>query len=435
MLNDKIKYNPQDLLNFLYEGPTASHQVALMEKILIKEGYNALQESGIWTLEAGRKYYLKKQNAALIAFKVGTADLSENGLRIIGAHTDSPSFKLKSVPEMVTENTYLKFNVEMYGGAIAYTWFDRPLSLAGQVVVKSDNPLKPEVKLVKFNRPLLTIPSVAIHLNNTVNSEFGVNNQKDMLPIIRLVDKKFKKDGYLQNLLAKELGILFDDILSFELELYAFEKGTTVGENDEFIQAQGLDDKWMVYSALTAMLQNVDTKNTQIGLFVDNEEIGSLTARGANSTFTSSFLKRLAHALGYAEEEMHSILENSIVLSADLAHAVHPNAGELHDPTNRPVLGGGPVVKVAASGSYSTDATGLAIFKTLCEKAGVPYQTLYNRSDKRGGTTIGPMTAALLSARVIDMGAPLLAMHSIKELASLKDHEYTTRLFEILYTL
>lgn len=430
-----MNYDPQDLLDFLYEGPTASHQVALMEKMLVEAGFTALEESGIWTVEAGGKYYLKKQHAALIAFKVGTADLTENGLRIIGAHTDSPSFKLKSVPEIVAEGTYLKFNVEMYGGAIAYTWFDRPLSLAGQVVVKSDNPLKPEVKLVNFKRPLLTIPSVAIHLNNTVNTEFGVNNQKDMLPIIELVDKEFKKDGYLQELLAKEIGVASEDVLSFELELYAFEKGTIIGANDEFIQAQGLDDKWMVYSALTAILGNVDAKNTQVGIFVDNEEIGSLSARGANSTFVSSFLKRMAHALGYAEEEMHSILENSVVLSADLAHAVHPNAGDLHDPTNRPVLGGGPVVKVATSGSYSTDATAHAIFKTLCEKAEIPYQALYNRSDKRGGTTIGPMTAALLSARVIDMGAPLLAMHSIKELAATHDHEYTTRLFEMLYTL
>ena len=430
-----MKYNPQDLLEFLYEGPTASHQVAVMEEMLTEAGYTALEESGIWTVEPGGKYYLKKQHAALIAFKVGTADLTENGLRIIGAHTDSPSFKLKSIPEMVAEDTYLKFNVEMYGGAIAYTWFDRPLSLAGQVVVKSDNPLKPVVKLVNINRPLLTIPSVAIHLNNKVNTEFSVNNQKDMLPIIRLVDKEFKKDGYLQELLASEVGVASEDVLSFELELYAFEKGTTVGANDEFIQAQGLDDKWMVYSALKAMLGNVDTKNTQVGIFVDNEEIGSLTARGANSTFISSFLKRMARALGYAEEEMHSILENSVVLSADLAHAVHPNAGDLHDPTNRPVLGGGPVVKVATSGSYSTDATGLAIFRTLCEKAGIPHQALYNRSDKRGGTTIGPITAALLSARVIDMGAPLLAMHSIKELAATRDHEYTTRLFEMLYVL
>ena len=426
---------PQALLDFLYEGPTASHQVALMEKMLTEAGYIELEEAGIWTIESGGKYYLKKQHAALIAFKVGTSDLTENGLRIIGAHTDSPSFRLKSVPEMVTENTYLKFNVEMYGGAIAYTWFDRPLSLAGQVVIKSDNPLKPEVKLVNINRPLLTIPSVAIHLNPTVNTEFKVNNQKDMLPLISLVDKAFKKESYLQQLLAKEIGVAAADILSFELELYAYEKGTTLGANDEFIQAQGLDDKWMVYTALMSQLKNVDTKNTQVGLFMDNEEIGSLTARGANSSFVLTFLKRLAHSLGYAEEEMHAILENSIILSADLAHAVHPNAGDLHDPTNRPVLGGGPVVKVASSGSYSTDATGLAIFKGLCEQANIPYQALYNRSDKRGGTTIGPMTAALLSARVIDMGAPLLGMHAIKELASVKDHVYTTKLFEMLYTL
>jgi len=430
-----MTYNPQDLLDFLYNAPTASHQVKAMKEILIKAGYSELEESEAWALEVGGKYFLTKQHAALIAFKIGSADLAKNGLRMIGAHTDSPSFKLKSVPEMVVENTYLKFNVEMYGGAIAYSWFDRPLSLAGQVALKTDNPLKPEIKLININRPLLTIPSVAIHLNPTANSEFKVNNQKDMLPIIELVDKEFKKDGYLQKLLAEEIGVSPEDILSFELELYAFEKGITIGVNDEFMQAQGLDDKWMVYSALIALMENVDTKNTQFGIFVDNEEIGSLSARGANSTFISSFLKRVMNTLGYTEENMHAILENSIVLSADLAHAVHPNAADLHDPTNRPVLGGGPVVKVAASGSYSTDATGLAIFKGLCEKADIPYQALYNRSDKRGGTTIGPMTAALLSARVIDMGAPLLAMHSIKELASVKDHEYTTKLFETLYVL
>lgn len=430
-----MNYNPQDLLDFLYEGPTASHQVALMARMLDEAGYTALNEAGVWTLKVGEKYYFKKQHAALIAFKVGTANLTQNGLRIVGAHTDSPSLKLKSMPEMVAENTYLKFNTEMYGGAIAYTWFDRPLSLAGQVVIKSDNPLKPEVKLVNFNRPLLTIPSIAIHLNNTVNKEFGVNNQKDLLPIIELVDQEFKKNGYLQELLAQEVGVSAEDILSFELELYAFEKGTIIGAKGEFIQAQGLDDKWMVYAALTALLGNDEAKNTQVAIFVDNEEIGSLSARGANSTFVSSFLKRMVQGLGYTEEALYSILENSCVLSADLAHAVHPNAGELHDLTNRPVLGGGPVVKVAASGSYSTDATGLAIFKNLCEKANIPYQALYNRSDKRGGTTIGPMTAALLSARVIDMGAPLLGMHSIKELAATRDHTYTISLFKMLYTI
>jgi len=430
-----MKYNPQNLINFLYDAPTASHQVATISAILKNAGFTELKEGGIWSVEVGGKYFLKKQHAALIAFKVGNKDLTENGLRIIGAHTDSPSFKLKSLPEIITEKAYLKFNVEMYGSAIAYTWFDRPLGVAGQVAIKTSNPLKPEIRLVNIKRPLLTIPSVAIHLNPTANTDFKVNNQKDMLPLIALVQEHFKKEGFIQELLAKELNISPQDVLSFELDLYAFEKGTTIGANEEFIQAQGLDDKWMVYSALVAMLNNRDSKNTQVAIFVDNEEVGSLSARGANSTFISTFLHRLAHGLGYAAEEMHSILENSVVLSADLAHAVHPNQPDLHDPTNRPVLGGGPVVKVAASGSYSTDATGYAIFKGLCEKAGVPYQALYNRSDKRGGSTIGPMTAALLSARVIDMGAPLLGMHSIKELASTRDHEFTIRLFETLYTL
>ena len=430
-----MEYDPQHLIDFLYEAPTASHQVQKWSNKLKKANFEELTSETQWDLKIGGKYFIKKHHTALVAFKIGSADLKTNGLKIIAAHTDSPSFRIKANPEMVVENRYLKLNTEMYGSAISYSWFDRPLSIAGQVAIKTEHPLKPRIELLHVNRPLLTIPSVAIHLNPEVNKKFEVNHQKDTLPLLTLVSDTFQKEGYLQKLLAKKLNVSEEDILSFDLELCAQEKGTLLGLENEFLQAQGLDDKWMVYAAMQNLMNNDNLENTQMAICFDNEEIGSLTAQGAQSTFMMHILNQLLDTLGLSSLDIHEILEQSICLSADLAHGLHPNAVELYDPTNHPILGDGPVLKVAASGSYSTDATGAAIFKSLCEKANVPFQTLYNRSDKRGGTTIGPITAAALSLRVIDMGAPLLSMHAIKELGAVRDHEYIMKLFHTFYTI
>lgn len=422
-----------DLVDFLYKSPTAYHSVETIKERLDLNGFSEVKESEKWNLQKEGKYYVIKNDSALIAFIIGNGDVEEDGFKLIGAHTDSPGFRVKANPEMVSEGKYLKLNTEVYGGPILYTWFDRPLGLAGKVTLKGQSSLKPEVKLVNINKPLLIIPSVAIHMNRTVNEGFNINKQKDTLPLLSLINDKFEKDGFLVNVLADELKVDANEILGFDLGLYEVEKGALIGLNEEFISAGRLDDMWMVYTGIQALIDSKVNKSTKVMVCMDNEEIGSLTAQGANSALLLNILERITLSLGKDREGMHRALANSIMISADLAHAVHPNAEEKHDPTNRPVLGEGPVLKTAASGSYSTDSYNAATFEGLCKKAEVPYQKFFNRSDVRGGTTIGPITSSLLTIPVMDMGAPLLSMHSIRELASVKDNSYTIKLFTEFY--
>lgn len=424
-----------DLIDFLYKSPTAHHSVKTIRERLELNGFNEVKESDKWNLQKDGKYYVIKNDSALIAFTIGNGDIEEDGFKLIGAHTDSPGFRTKANPEMVSEGTYLKLNTEVYGGPILYTWFDRPLGIAGKVTIKGSSPLKPEVKLVNINKPLLIIPSLAIHMNRSVNEGLNINKQKDTLPLLSLINEKFEKDGYLLKILAEELKVDTSDILGFDLGLYEIEKGAIIGLNEEFISAGRLDDMWMVYAGIQALIESKPNKSTKVMVCMDNEEIGSLTAQGANSALLLNILERITLALGKDREGLHRALANSLMISADLAHAVHPNLEEKHDPTNRPVLGKGPVLKTAASGSYSTDSYNAAIFEGLCNSAEVPYQKFFNRSDVRGGTTIGPITSSLLTIPVMDMGAPLLSMHSIRELAAVKDNVYTIKLFTQFYNL
>ena len=418
-----------DLIDFLYKSPTAYNSVKTIKERLDLNGFSEVKESEKWNLQKEGKYYVIKNDSALIAFTVGNGDVEEDGFKLIGAHTDAPGFRIKANPEMVSEGKYLKLNTEVYGGPLLYTWFDRPLGIAGKVTLKGESPLKPEVKIVNINKPLLIIPSVAIHMNRSVNEGFAINKQKDTLPLLSLINDKFEKNGYLVKVLAEELKVEASDILGFDLGLYEIEKGGIIGLNEEFISAGRLDDMWMVYTGIQALIESKVNKSTKVMVCIDNEEIGSLTAQGANSALLLNILERITLALGKDREGLHRALSNSLMISADLAHAVHPNAEEKHDPTNRPVLGNGPVLKTAASGSYSTDSYNAAIFEGLCKAANVPYQKFFNRSDVRGGTTIGPITTSLLTIPVMDMGAPLLSMHSIRELATVKDNYYTIKLF------
>ena len=424
-----------DLIDFLYKSPTAYHSVKTIKERLDLNGFNEVKECDKWNLQKDGKYYVIKNDSALIAFTVGNGDIEEDGFKLIGAHTDSPGFRIKANPEMVSEGKYLKLNTEVYGGPILYTWFDRPLGIAGKVTLKGSSPLKPEVKLVNINKPILIIPSLAIHMNRSVNEGFNINKQKDTLPLLSLINDKFEKDNYLVKTIAEELNVDANDILGFDLGLYEIEKGAIIGLNEEFISAGRLDDMWMVYTGIQALIQSKSNKSTKVMICIDNEEIGSLTPQGANSALVLNILERITLALGKDREGLHRALANSLMISADLAHAVHPNVEEKHDPTNRPVLGNGPVLKTAAGGSYSTDSYNAAIFEGLCKSAEVPYQKFFNRSDVRGGTTIGPITSSLLTIPVMDMGAPLLSMHSIRELAAVKDNEYTIKLFTEFYSI
>ena len=424
-----------ELVDFLYDSPSACHGVKATQKILDENGFIEIKETDKWDLQAKGKYYVIKNDSALIAFEVGTGDIEETGLRLIGAHTDVPGFRIKPNPQMISEGKYVKLNTEVYGGPILHTWFDRPLSIAGKVSLKGTSPLKPETRLVNINKPLLIIPSLAIHMNREVNEGFKINRQVDTLPLLGLINDKLEKEDYLMNILAEELKVNKEDILNFELGLYEYEKGMLIGMNEELISSGRFDDLWMVYAGIKALVDSRENEATKVMICIDNEEIGSLTAEGANSTLLNNILERIALGLGKDREGYYRALANSIMISADLAHAVHPNLGDKHDPTNRPVLEGGPVLKIAASGSYSTDSFNGAVFAGVCEAAGVPFQKFVNRSDVRGGTTIGPVTAANLTIPVIDMGAPVLGMHSIRELASVKDNYYTIKAFTEFFSL
>ena len=433
--------NSRQLLDFINKSKTAFQAAYEVKDILDRNGYTELKESDSWDLKEGGKYYVMKNNSALIGFEIGNGEIEEEGFRLIGAHTDSPGFRIKPNAEIKAEGTYIKLNTEVYGGPILSTWFDRPLSIAGRVTLKSDNVFKPEVRLVDIEKPVLIIPSLAIHMNRGVNDGYSFNAQKDTLPLLGLENEEsgkffadaakadLEKDGYLLSLLAATLNVEASDILDFDLFLYEYEKGSLVGLNEELISVGRVDDLWMVFAGLKAITESKTINATKVLVALDNEEIGSLTKQGANSNILENILERIVLGLGKGREEFRRAVSNSIMISADLAHAVHPNYGEKCDPTNKPVLGGGPVLKIAASGSYSTDSYASAIFKAVCEKANVPCQVFVNRSDMKGGTTIGPISAGKLNIPVIDMGAPLLSMHSIKELASVKDNEYTIKAF------
>ena len=433
--------NTQELLEFINKSKCAFQGAYEVKTILDKNGFSEIKECDKWDLKTGGKYYVMKNNSALIAFEVGSGEIEEYGFRLIGAHTDSPGFRIKPSAEMIVEGHYVKLNTEVYGGPILSTWFDRPLSIAGRVTLKGENSFKPEVKLVDIEKPVLIIPNLAIHMNRSVNEGYEYNRQKDTLPLLTMVDNELEnnlkqvasesleKGGYLINLLATTLNVEARDILDFDLFLYAVEEGSLIGLKDEFISAGRLDDLWMAFAGLKALTESREIKETKVLVALDNEEIGSLTSQGANSSILENILERICIGLKKDREGFRRALSNSIMISADLAHGVHPNYTEKSDPTNKPMLGKGPVIKIAASGSYSTDSYAAAIFKSICEKADVPFQEFVNRSDMRGGTTIGPITAAKLNIPVIDMGAPLLSMHSVRELASVKDNEYTIKAF------
>ena len=358
-----------ELIDFLYDSPSACHGVKATQKILDANGFIEIKEEDKWNLQPKGKYYVVKNDSALIAFEVGSGDIEETGLRLIGAHTDVPGFRIKPNPQMISEGKYVKLNTEVYGGPILHTWYDRPLGIAGKVALKGASPLKPEIRLVNINKPLLIIPSLAIHMNREVNDGYKINRQVDTLPLLGLINDRLEKEDYLMNILANELQVNKEEILNFELGLYEYEKGSLIGMNEELISSGRFDDLWMVFAGVKALVDSRENAATKVMICIDNEEIGSLTAEGANSTLLNNILERITLGLGKDREGYYRALAKSIMISADLAHAVHPNLGDKHDPTNRPVLEGGPVLKIAASGSYSTDSFNGAVFASVCEAA------------------------------------------------------------------
>lgn len=425
----------RDLIDFIYESPTAFHAVENVKDILKRKGFKELNLKDKWSIEKSGKYFVTKNGSALIAFIVGRGDIEKEGFRLIGAHTDAPTFRVKPNPEMVVENSYLKLNTEVYGGPIINTWLDRPLSIAGRVSLKSDNPLYPELRLVNIDRPILVIPNLAIHMNRKINEGVELNKQKDTLPLLTLINETFEKDNFLLKIIAEELSVDVDAIIDFDLFLYEYEKGSIIGLNNEFISSGRLDDLAMIHAGIKAISEAEASTATNVMVCFDNEEIGSRTKQGAGSPMLRTVLERMILALGKDKEDFYRALYNSFIISADMAHALHPNSPEKHDPVNRPIINKGPVIKINANQNYTTDSDSNSVYEMICKKAGIPVQKFVNRSDERGGSTIGPISSSQLDIRSIDIGNPMLAMHSVRELAGVKDHYYVIKSFEEFYRI
>lgn len=439
----------EKLIEFLNDSPVNFIAVNTLKRILNDNGFREINAADrIDKLTPGTQIYFTKNDSSLYAFRIGRKPLADNGFHLICAHCDSPTFRIKPNAEITCEGGIVKLNTEVYGGPIMSTWFDRPLSLAGRVIVKNgDDVLHPSTRLLHIRRPLLQISNLAIHFNRQVNDGVRLSRQKDMLPLLGIVTNQLENGNMLMNTIAEELKIEKEDILDFDLYLYDYTPACTFGIHDEFISSGRLDDLSMVHAGLEALLLAADKCDgmetseltapeiTQVLAIFDNEETGSQTKQGAGSPFLSTLLQRIVMAQGGTMEDYFRSVEKAFMISADNAHAWHPNYSEKYDPTNHPVLGGGPVIKFNAAQKYASDAVSAAIFAGICEKAGVPCQRFVNHSDVAGGSTLGNILASSLPLRGVDMGNPVLAMHSARETASVADHIYCIRAFTEFYQM
>lgn len=420
----------QSLLQFLNDSPCDFLAVDTMKAILEKEGYSEKKLDNNITAKAGEKFYFTKNDSAIFAIKVGQKPIQETGFKIITAHSDSPGFRIKPNAEIATEGGIVKLNTEVYGGPILYTWFDRPLSIAGRVIVKGEDALHPKSLMLHIKRPLLSISHLAIHFNRAVNEGNKLSKQKDMMPIIAKLNDEMESGNMLLNIVAQELNIKPEEILDFDLLLYGTEKACTFGLNNEFISAGRLDDLSMAHAAITAITETGDTQETCIAAIFDNEETGSGTKQGAGSPVLANVMQRMVESQGGGYDAFCQAINKSFMISADNAHAYHPNYNEKYDPTNHPVLGGGPCIKINSNCKYMTDAHSAAIFKSLCQEAGSPVQYFVNHSDVAGGSTLGNIFTGQVDIEGVDVGNPMLAMHSIRETASVDDHINMIKVFK-----
>ncbi len=425
----------RELLDFIDKSPSMYHAVHNAEILLEDAGFTRLKRSDDFILEDGKGYYTEHNGSALIAWRMGCSSGIKNGFRIIASHGDSPGFKIKPQPEIAVRNHYVTLNTEVYGGPILSTWFDRPLSAAGRVVLRGGDLLNPDVRLIDFEKPLFTIPNLAIHMNRDVNESFAINKQKDTLPLLAVLNEERKAEDFFTELIANKLNVNAEEITDFDLYLYCTQKGCFTGARDEFFSAGKIDNLGMAYPSIKALVHAQTADFIQTAVIFDNEEVGSASAQGAGSPFFADTLHRIAAAVCKDKtfERLQQALAHSFLISADQAHAFHPNYPEKNDITNFPLINGGPVIKNAAAMSYTSDAVSSAVFKELCRRADIPFQTFVNRSDIRGGSTIGPVSSAQVHIKSVDIGNPVLAMHSVRELAGTEDQEAIAKVFAEFY--
>lgn len=417
----------KELVSFIKASPTCFHAVANMKQLLLEEGYEELLEGSTWKVSPGGKYVVTRNNSSIIALHVGT-DLSSYSFNVAASHSDSPTFKVKEHAELEVRGKYTQLNTEGYGGMLCSTWFDRPLSLAGRVLVKEGNRFVS--RLLKIDRDLLMIPNVAIHMNRNINDGFAYNKQVDLLPLFGGTDTK---PGDYKRLIASELGVKEEDIYGMDIFLYNRNEPSIWGANQEYISCPQLDDLQCAFTSLKGFLKGAQAKSINVFACFDNEEVGSGTKQGAGSTFLYDTLHRINDALGKTNEDYHRALASSFMLSADNAHAMHPNHPEKTDVKNCVYMNEGIVIKSHAGQKYTSDAVSTALFKSICEAVDVPVQFFANRSDAAGGSTLGNISQAQVSMNAVDIGLPQLAMHSSFETAGVKDTYYMVKAMEEFY--
>ena len=408
----------KELLQFIEKSPSTYHVIENVRARLLASGYTELEENARWSLAHGGKYFLTRGGTSCIAFRV--PEQTAHGFMLTASHSDSPSFKIKENPERTAAGHYLQLSTEKYGGMLMSTWFDRPLSVAGRVFVRANGEIVE--KLVSVDRDLLVIPNVAIHMNRTANDGMKYLANIDTLPLLG-----GKDSGGILPIVAKAADVAENDILGSDLFLYCRGEGMLLGENEEYILSPKLDDLECACGCLEGFLAAKESGNIAVCCIFDNEEVGSSTKQGAGSTFLRDTLRRIALCLGKDEQELQMMLARSFLVSADNAHAQHPNHGEYADPDNCPYMNEGVVIKFNANQRYATDGRSCAVFRAVCENAGVPTQVMSNRSDLPGGSTLGSISDTLVPVSTVDIGLPQLAMHSSWETAGVQDYEFLIR--------
>lgn len=426
------------LLSFLDKSPVNFLAVKNIAAQLVQNGYRQIDPAlPLGPIVAGDRLFVTKNDSSIYAFQIGTRALADVGFHMICAHCDSPTFRIKPAAEITTEGGMVKLNTEVYGGPILSTWMDRPLTLAGRVVVRGTDAMHPRTLLIHIGRPLLQISNLAIHFNRQVNDGVKLSRQKDMLPILGTITNELERGNVLIDLILEEVNrqepVTRDELLDFDLYLADATPACTFGAHNELVSSGRLDDLSMCFAGLEALCAARPGETTQVLAIFDNEETGSQTKQGAGSPFLSYMLRRIALAQSGSEEAYYQAVERAFMVSADNAHAWHPNYGEKYDPTNHPMLGGGPVIKFNAAQKYASDAVSAAVFASVCAKAGVPCQRFVNHSDVAGGSTLGNILASSVPLRGVDMGNAILAMHSCRETGSVADHEYAVRAFTAFY--
>lgn len=423
-----------DYFEFMKQATTAVQSVDEIKRRLSIAGFTELNMEELWLLTPGGRYYVSIHPSMVVPFVLGSSGYLTKGFKIITAHTDNPAFRIKPNPEIVVDGM-VTLNVEKYGGPIFHTWFDRPLSVAGRVSLRSDTVLKPKVVHLDFKRPLLTIPSLAIHMNRDVNSGVEIKVQKEMQPLVTQLVNDQVKELLMLKLIAKELQVDPKEILDTDLYLYCCEEGFTLGADNEFISCPRIDDLSMVYAGLKALIDAKPNDGINVCAFLDNEEIGSMTKQGADSVIMAMILDKIRVSIGRDENQFLGQFLDSFIISADGAHALHPNYPEKNDLTNKPVMNKGITIKLSGNRAYASEVETIGAFQQLCEKAGVPYQKFVNHSDQIGGKTLGPIMNRTIPVAIVDIGVPMLAMHSTREIMGKQDFLDSIQVFKTFFNL